>query len=771
MADQRLLYEDTARNVASKYGIPPDVFVAMIGKESGWDPDAQAPGSTAHGLGQMVKGTAAQTGTNVYDPGSQLDGSARYLRQQYDKFGDWHTALAAYNQGPGAARTPAGQQYARNVMGGKDSSVDALLALPDVGENGDHPPEVQSLLALPDVAPVADTSDPKGNMDPRDIRQTQDYANTLEEAKPSWMARVRQGMTVGGPAGRAALELAQPGVGNAVARRAVPVAVGAPGDFIDFAANKVPQFFGREGLGGHTGLPTSEDISGVLSRAGWADQRDAHPIASQMGTALGSVVPVGEAARAVVNPIVQKTGQVLADYGAGGQIGRDINRFGQQVANLANMRRAKIVDDVRAPDVKPGLAPVRQGEAPIKPAENWSVEGLPGVRKDGRPAAPQDLDTEFENSAFATKEGIKAEKTDIRSTMEWQRMTKKPEVDLEPIKDHLTGLIENSAGPGRKAAIAARQHVEEIENIQDPVARFEQLDQFKRELAKRGGFEAGTDASGYAAIAEKQSRELRNVVDTQLKDWKPFEKYTTDYANASAQEAKANFLKNVGEPESGASFMRGAFKGPKNVALAKKALGEGGDAKFDEMASHYVVSQLQGKSASAIEKWSLKNEATLRELPQAAQTVLRMQQRADRVLAEQGLYETALKQHATNQAIDVSALTGALNAQKSQEAAEAAARATARSLTPAITAVQVAKTPKEQATAIGGLINELHGKGMIDDAQYKVWAEQLSAMQKSASRQAALQTMAKYISYAVTGNYLVSFGGPAAAKYIAAAAK
>lgn len=637
------------------------------------------------------------------------------------------------------------------------AQTQALLDLPNVGPH----PQTQALLDLPNVS-GADVSDPAGNKDARDRFQDE------HPVKPSWFDRAMHGAP---PSARLAYAVMQPGAAQQIVRRAVPDVAGIPGDLVDFAANKVPGFFGKAPQLPQVQPATSGAISKDLERAGWPDRAIQHPIADMTGSGTAMAIPVGEAAKVVASPVARKVGQVLADYGGGGKIGRDIDQFGREVTGTADMRRTKAIDDARAPDVKPQPGAVRQGAKPVEPASDWTTEGLPGTREKGRPAAPQDIDKEFEDTAFATKEGIKSEKQDIRSTMEWQRMTQKPEVDLEPIKTNLGDLIENSAGPGRKAALAARTHVEEIENIKDPVARFEQLDQLKRELAKRGGLEAGTDASGYAAISEKQSRALRTVIDQQLKEWAPFEKYTEGYAAAGNAEAKAKFLKSIGETEQGGSFMTGALRGPKNVALAKKALGDGGAEKFDDMASRYVVSQLSGKSAADIEKWGLQNEATLREIPQTAKTVFEMQRRADQTLAEQGLYKEALEKFETDRKIDQSALLRNMNAQQTQEAAEAAARETARSLIPSMTAVQVAKSPKEQASAIGGLIKDLHGKGMIDDAQYTTWAEQLSSMQKSASRQAALQTMAKYISYAVTGNYLVSFGGPAAAKYLAAAAK
>ena len=69
--------------------------------------------------------TAASLGvTNVHDPVQALDGGAKYLRQQLDRFdGDVARALAAYNAGPGAVERVGGvppyaetQEYVRRVQ-------------------------------------------------------------------------------------------------------------------------------------------------------------------------------------------------------------------------------------------------------------------------------------------------------------------------------------------------------------------------------------------------------------------------------------------------------------------------------------------------------------------------------------------------------------------------------------------------------------------------------------------------------------------------------
>jgi soluble lytic murein transglycosylase-like protein len=42
------------------------------------------------------------------DPEQNLEGGARYLRMQFNTFGTWPLALAAYNAGPGAVQEHGG---------------------------------------------------------------------------------------------------------------------------------------------------------------------------------------------------------------------------------------------------------------------------------------------------------------------------------------------------------------------------------------------------------------------------------------------------------------------------------------------------------------------------------------------------------------------------------------------------------------------------------------------------------------------------------------
>ncbi|MCE3590077.1 lytic transglycosylase domain-containing protein, partial [Escherichia coli] len=85
--------------IACEHGIPVGLFDAVIMRESRYDPAAISP-KRAYGLTQLMPGTADGLGVNRFDIIGNLRGGARYLRQQLDRFGQVHLALAAYNAGP-----------------------------------------------------------------------------------------------------------------------------------------------------------------------------------------------------------------------------------------------------------------------------------------------------------------------------------------------------------------------------------------------------------------------------------------------------------------------------------------------------------------------------------------------------------------------------------------------------------------------------------------------------------------------------------------------
>lgn len=122
--NQRSQYLPHARAMARKHGVPEDLFLRLVQQESGWNPQARSH-KGAHGLAQLMPGTAAKLGVDPRDPIQNLDGGARYLRMMYNTFGSWQLALAAYNAGPGAVTKYGGvppyretRNYVRIIHGG-----------------------------------------------------------------------------------------------------------------------------------------------------------------------------------------------------------------------------------------------------------------------------------------------------------------------------------------------------------------------------------------------------------------------------------------------------------------------------------------------------------------------------------------------------------------------------------------------------------------------------------------------------------------------------
>lgn len=85
---------------ASRHGVDAPVMAALVWSESGFRPTVVSHAG-AIGLAQLMPGTAAGLGVDPWDPEQNLDGGARYLAMQIDRFGSLELGLAAYNAGPG----------------------------------------------------------------------------------------------------------------------------------------------------------------------------------------------------------------------------------------------------------------------------------------------------------------------------------------------------------------------------------------------------------------------------------------------------------------------------------------------------------------------------------------------------------------------------------------------------------------------------------------------------------------------------------------------
>lgn len=85
--------------------VPRDLLARLLWEESRYRADI-ITGATrspvgAMGIAQFMPATAREMGIDPLNPDQAIPAAARYLRQQYVRFGNWRLALVAYNWGPG----------------------------------------------------------------------------------------------------------------------------------------------------------------------------------------------------------------------------------------------------------------------------------------------------------------------------------------------------------------------------------------------------------------------------------------------------------------------------------------------------------------------------------------------------------------------------------------------------------------------------------------------------------------------------------------------
>lgn len=150
-------YRQLIANTAGRYGVPPEIAIAVAQQESGIKQYA-ADGSvlsryeprindSSLGIFQLLGRTAAELGVDPNDPVQNIEGGVRYLKRMYAATGNWADALAAYNGGIGnwqrGTTSDAAWKYSQQVL-----ARAGMTATP----GGGGAPEVTTKVGLPESA-------------------------------------------------------------------------------------------------------------------------------------------------------------------------------------------------------------------------------------------------------------------------------------------------------------------------------------------------------------------------------------------------------------------------------------------------------------------------------------------------------------------------------------------------------------------------------------------------------------------------------------------
>lgn len=157
---------------ATAQGVPPQLALSVAQTESSLDPNAVSSAG-AQGLFQLMPATAASLGvTDPLDPTQNINGGIAYLAQLFQQFGDWATALAAYNWGPtnvmkyGAAAAPAStQNYVSSILAASGPAASASPSAPLTAAPSPVADDDSSVIDVP-YSVISDVASPAASNGP-----------------------------------------------------------------------------------------------------------------------------------------------------------------------------------------------------------------------------------------------------------------------------------------------------------------------------------------------------------------------------------------------------------------------------------------------------------------------------------------------------------------------------------------------------------------------------------------------------------------------------
>lgn len=94
-------YIDAVNETEKVYGLPENMLANLIQTESGYNPKAIGPKTKygkAKGITQII--TQFHPDVDPMDPYASIEYAGRKLKEYYEEFGDWDSAIASWNAGP-----------------------------------------------------------------------------------------------------------------------------------------------------------------------------------------------------------------------------------------------------------------------------------------------------------------------------------------------------------------------------------------------------------------------------------------------------------------------------------------------------------------------------------------------------------------------------------------------------------------------------------------------------------------------------------------------
>jgi len=136
--------QDLITQEANAQGVPPSLALSVAAAESNFNPSAVSP-KGAVGVFQLLP--SSFPGQDIGDVYTNVNLGVGYLAQLYEQFGDWFTALAAYNWGPGNVNKAL-------ASGGSIPSSVASYATGIVNNSGLSAPTVPDTDVQPDDSQI-----------------------------------------------------------------------------------------------------------------------------------------------------------------------------------------------------------------------------------------------------------------------------------------------------------------------------------------------------------------------------------------------------------------------------------------------------------------------------------------------------------------------------------------------------------------------------------------------------------------------------------------